>query len=484
VTTEKLYNKSFEIIFLSLTPVIVAITILYTQKSFFITVFAGMLFLTLISWIISRLHLHHYFFLILAFLLPFSFEFSITDSVKIFIPGEPMLAIAIFVLGWDMLRKPSLMRELFNGESKWIIPFLISFLVSLAFSSIMLVSAKYTIINLSYMLVFFLWFKLLFKNRPEFFPTLILVFSISHLLIIAFSVYQFSQFNWNPVTVKGIFRPFYKDHTIFGAASALLSAFWLLFATKANTAKLKLLFMAFGIVFLGGVILSFSRAAFLSVVFFVFVYIAIKVRVRVKHITVAILLGILFIGFYQNKLIQWVYSNKNISHDSNSNYIDRIESSANITTDISNVERLNRWYSGVEMAKEKPFTGFGPGTYQFEYIPYQHPKLMNRLTVKNHWHIPENSGGTAHSEYVLALSEMGIFGFVALLLLFGRWIWIAFEKVGIHPQRKNILIAFAVLSTYLFHAAFNNFLNTDKLAFLFWGFAAWLAANYELKLNT
>jgi O-antigen ligase len=164
--------------------------------------------------------------------------------------------------------------------------------------------------------------------------------------------------------------------------------------------------------------------------------------------------------------------------------LERIESSANITTDISNLERLNRWYSGLKMAKEKPLTGFGPGTYQFKYIPYQNPKLMNRLTVKSHWHIPENSGGTAHSEYILALSEMGIFGLVSLLLLFGRWFWIALEKASTHPQRKNILIAFAVLSTYLFHGAFNNFLNTDKLAFLFWGFAAWMVANYELKSNT
>jgi hypothetical protein len=71
-----------------------------------------------------------------------------------------------------------------------------------------------------------------------------------------------------------------------------------------------------------------------------------------------------------------------------------------------------------------------------------------------------------------------------VLLLFGRWFWIALEKAYTHPQRKNILIAFAVLSSYLFHGAFNNFLNTDKFAFLFWGFAAWMVANYELKSNT
>lgn len=479
-----MHNKPYGIIYICLITIIVAITILYTQKSLVIYVIAVLVSLTLISWIISRLKLKYYFFLILAFILPLSIEFSITDSIKIFIPGEPLLAIAIFVLGWEILKNPGLLRELFNGESKWIIPLIISFAISLIFSSMLMISVKFTIINLSYILVFFLWQKLLFKNRPEFFPKLLLLFSLSQLFVVAYSLYTFSGYQWNPVTVKEIFRPFYKDHTIFGASSALLSSFWLLYIAKANYSRLKLLFFVFGIVFLGCVIISFSRAAFLSFVFFIFVRIALQIHLRAKHIGVLVLSGIILIGFYQGKLIQFVYANKKFSRDSNTSYLERIESSANITTDISNIERLNRWYSGLKMAKEKPLTGFGPGTYQFKYIPFQNPKLMNRLTVKDYWNIPQNSGGTAHSEYVLALSEMGIFGFVSLFLLLARWFWIAFEKSFSHPQCKNILIAFAVLSTYLFHGAFNNFLNTDKLAFLFWGFAAWMVANYELKSKT
>lgn len=458
--------------------------VLYLQEYFVISIFAILVFITVNSWLVSRFNLHYYFLMVLAFVLPFSVEFSITDNVKIFMPSEPMLSIAIFALGWEILKKPSLLRELFAGESKWTIPLILSFAISVAFSSIILVSVKFSIINLSYILVFFLWQKLLFKDRPDFFPKLLLLFSLSQLMVLAFSFYQFSGFNWNPVTIKGIFRPFYKDHTIFGATGAFLSAFWLLYATKANSSKLKLFFVVLGIIFLSSVFLSFSRAAFLSFVFFVFVWIALQIRIRVKHLALGVLLGIVLIGAYQQTLLQLLYSNKYISRDPSLSYMERIESSGNISTDISNLERLNRWYSGIKMAMEKPLAGFGPGTYQFEYIPYQSPHLMNRLTVKNHWHIPENSGGTAHSEYILALSEMGFVGLTAILLLFGRWIWIAFEKARAHPQRKNILIAFAVISTYLFHGAFNNFLNTDKFAFLFWGFAAWMVANYEIKTHS
>jgi len=484
VTTGKLYKQSIEIFYLSLIAGIVAIALLFAQKSAVISIFPVLAFLTITSWLISRLNLHYYFLMVLAFTLPFSFEIPITGQVKIFLPGEPMLAIAIFTLGWEIVKKPLLLTQLFAGESRWAIPLLMSFLIATAFSSMLLVSVKFSIINLSYILVFFLWQKLLFKNRPDIFLKLLVLFSLSQLAVLAFSIYQFSVFNWNPVTIKGIFRPFYKDHTILGASGAILGAFWLLYATKPNPSKQRLFFVVLGMVFFGSVLLSFSRAAFLSFLFFILVFTALNFHVRIKHIAAVIVLVIITIGFYRVQVVQFLSLNKNLSHDSGSSYLERIESSGNISTDISNIERLNRWYAGIKMSVKKPLTGFGPGTYQFEYIPYQSPELMNRLTVKNYWHIPENSGGTAHSEYVLALSEMGFFGLGALFLLFGRWFWVAFEKARMHPQRKNLFIAFAVLSTYLFHAAFNNFLNTDKLAFLFWSFAAWMAANYELQTNS
>jgi O-antigen ligase len=132
------------------------------------------------------------------------------------------------------------------------------------------------------------------------------------------------------------------------------------------------------------------------------------------------------------------------------------------------------------MFREKPLTGFGPGTYQFTYIPYQDPVFYNRLTVTNPWRIPENSGGTAHSEYLLALSEMGILGLLGWLLLLGRWIFMAFNKHNKGTQRIIMIMTFSALSTYIFHSFFNNFLNIDKFAFLFWAMAAWLTLNYNL----
>lgn len=477
--TEKLPSKLRGIISQGLMAIGVALLMAGTQKYNAISMAALLGILLLASWLIARFNLHHSFLMILAFILPFSVELPITAQIKILIPSEPMLAITIFALGWEALKKPSLLGELFAGESRWAIPLLLCFLITSVFSTMLSVSVKFSIINSGYILVFFLWQKLLFKDRPDLFPKLMVLFSLSQIVVLIFSFYQLSGYDWNTVTIKAIFRPFYKDHTIFGATGAMLSVFWLLYTLKANSLRLKFIFAVLGLIFLSGVFLSYSRAAFLSLVFSALVWVALQLRVRMKHIALGALLGLLLLGFFQRQLVQLLYTNKNLSHDSSSSYLERIESSGNISTDISNLERLNRWYAGIQMAMEKPLTGFGPGTYQFNYIDYQSPRLMNRLTVRNYWHIPENSGGTAHSEYILALSEMGFFGLAALLLWIGRWVWMSFEKVNIHSHRINILIAMSVLSTYLFHGTFNNFLNTDKFAFLFWGFAAWMAANYE-----
>lgn len=467
--------------YLGALAILVASGIFIAQKFFFVSIllFAGALLLA--SLLISTFRLHYHFFMLLALALPFSIEFPVSENLKINMPSEPMLAMALFTLCWDILKKPALLRELFSGESKWAIPLLACFLIAICFSVRKVVSLKFSAVNLGYILVFLLWMKLFFKNRPDFFLKLLILFSLSQLIVLAFSVWQLSGFDWNRATVKGIFRPFYKDHTIFGATVAILSAFWLVSAAKTQSLLRKLPFFTLGLIFSVGVLLSSSRAAFLSLVFFILVWIALQIRIRIKHMVLGLVLAAVFAGVYQNELVQFFNSNTKISHDSSASYVERIESSGNINTDISNRERISRWYAGLKMAEQRPLTGFGPGTFQFEYIPFQNPKLSNRLTVKNYWHIPENSGGTAHSEYVLALSEMGFPGLFALLLLLGRWTWLAFERPGNYPQRKNMIIAFAAISTYLFHGAVNNFLSTDKFAFLFWGFAAWLNASYELS---
>ncbi|TVQ80062.1 MAG: O-antigen ligase family protein, partial [Flavobacteriales bacterium] len=170
------------------------------------------------------------------------------------------------------------------------------------------------------------------------------------------------------------------------------------------------------------------------------------------------------------------------SRDPSANFIERTKSVRNLETDASNVERLNRWTAAWKMFLEKPHTGFGPGTYQYTYIPFQEQKFENHLTVKNPDNPPPGSGGSAHSEIMLQLSENGWPSTALFVFLVLRWIIIGLQKL----QTKNhVLIAcWLGLLTYLFHMQFNNFLNTDAFAFLFWTFGAGIDLSiYQTRKN-
>jgi O-antigen ligase len=142
---------------------------------------------------------------------------------------------------------------------------------------------------------------------------------------------------------------------------------------------------------------------------------------------------------------------------------ERLQSAGNVTTDASNLERINRWTCAIEMFKERPFLGFGPGTYSFEYARFQRPE---NLTI-----ISTNFGdlGNAHSEYLGTLSEMGLPGMIFFIAFVFAVFYSSIQLYHKTPPNEMttriIIMAIIIsLSTYFTHAFLNNFLDTDKAA--------------------
>ena len=436
---------------------------------------------SIIAYLVVIFDLQVSFLKLFAFLLPFSIEVPFIGDARIFIPGEPLIAIAVFILIIDFFVNPNQLFRKFSREFVWLIPLLSAFILTVPFSQMIEVSIKFSFVNIVYILVFYIYLMRIFSSHPKIYVQLIIIYGLGFFLVTLWAIYQYWKWDWNPEVVGGIFQPFFKDHTVFSATAAILGGFWFasFFLDKLSISKLlSFLLWVFYIVW---IILSSSRAGLLSIIFSFIVFIILWMKVRFKNLAILTLIIASVMIIYRNEISMQMQNIKKVSHDRNAGIIDKTLSSGNVTTDVSNIERLNRWISALRMFKEKKFTGFGPGSYQFTYIPYQDEAYKNRLTVTNPWDVPENSGGTAHSEYFLAMSEMGILGLLGWISLLGRWLYIVFKK-DVNPyHRKNIVIAFVALSTYLFHGLFNNFLNTDKTAFLFWATAAWLTVNFNLS---
>jgi len=127
------------------------------------------------------------------------------------------------------------------------------------------------------------------------------------------------------------------------------------------------------------------------------------------------------------------------------------------------------------MFLERPFVGFGPGTYAFEYAPFQDPE---NLTI-----ISTNFGdlGNAHSEYLGTLSETGAIGLFLFIMIIGGIFYSSIRLYYFTPKAdtdKRLLIIGIIisLSSYFIHAFLNNYLDTDKAAIPIWAMCAMIVS--------
>jgi len=238
--------------------------------------------------------------------------------------------------------------------------------------------------------------------------------------------------------------------------------------------------VGFGILlllFLTGLLFSYSRAAWLSVIGAFIFYLFLKLSPKLKIVSIFSLISIFLLVYVNYEVFHFFEKNQTTSSTELESHI---KSATNISNDISNLERINRWKAALRMFAERPIFGFGPGTYMFCYAPYQ--MSYDRTPIST------NSGdlGNAHSEYLGNLSEMGLPGmllFVAIgIVVFIRGIKLM-SKVKSEYDCVWIESALVGLSTYFIHAFVNNFLDLDKLAFGFWGLIA-VIAFYDQKITS
>ena len=224
------------------------------------------------------------------------------------------------------------------------------------------------------------------------------------------------------------------------------------------------------VVLLVGFYLSYCRAAWLSLTFGAVVLIVIKLKIKIQWILLSLVVFASIFFLMRTQIIQQMERNK---QDSSKDLVKHLQSMSNISSDASNLERLNRWNSALKMFNQKPITGWGPGTYQFVYGPFQSSK--DKTIISTDFGVK----GNAHSEYIGPLSEQGVPGLLFVLGILGTVIYTALSilKRKLNPQTKQIVFILIVgLISYYVHGFMNNFLDSDKLSVPFWGFIAALVA--------
>ena len=268
-----------------------------------------------------------------------------------------------------------------------------------------------------------------------------------------------------------VMRPFYNDHTAYGAVLTLyIPVLVALMLDRTYSMSSRVVITAILVLFLIALVLSYSRAAWLSLAISLVIFVLIYLRIKFRYVFVSTVVVVGLFFTFQQQIFDKLERNK---QDSSANFIEHIQSITNISSDASNLERINRWQSAFRMFDERPFWGWGPGTYQFIYAPFQRAKEKTIIST--------NAGdmGNAHSEYIGPLAESGVFGMISVFLIFATSIVIGIRVYRQARTRELKLLSISVLIgliSYYLHGFLNNFLNSDKASVPVWGFMAILVA--------
>jgi O-antigen ligase len=428
-------------------------------------------------WGIKRLDL--YLGVILIFV-PLSLnlqEFSNT-SLGLYMPTEPLLFIALLVFVFRALKGWPVDKRLFNHPISIIISLMMLWMVITTITSFdPIVSLKFTVSRAWFIASFFFFLGHIMLHKPEYRERMVMLILFPLCIVVVYTLIRHSGYGFDKQAGHWVMKPFFKDHTSYGAVLAMLLPPAIALLSKRNRPTLTRVMLAIATTVIAlGLVFSFTRAAWVSLAGVAAIYAAMRLGFKWKTLVGVGVIMIALVWTSQDSLIIELQRNK---QDSSDNLTEHIESISNVSSDDSNLERLNRWSCAISLFKERPITGWGPGTYQFVYAPFQKSDLKTIISTNN------ADGGNAHSEYLGPLAEQGVPGALFMLLLIwwastvGFRLWRKIENVD---ERNLAVSVYLGLMTYFIHGVLNNYLDTDKASAPFWGFLALLVVlDIELK---
>jgi O-antigen ligase len=417
-------------------------------------------------------------FLFVVFFTPLSvnIEEFVSAQVGLFLPTEPLLFGMLLLILFNQLRQNRFDTAFLKHPITLIFILQLLWILFTAMTSeFPMVSFKFLLTKLWFIIPIYFYGVIFFKEEKNI-TRFIWAYIIALTAVVIYTLFNHAMNGFDEPSGHWVMFPFFKDHTSYGAILALIYPvyFGLLFGKK-NGPLIRLILIGLIILMAFAIFMSYTRAAWLSLVGALVVYFLIRFKVRFKYLAVIGLGGLIYIALSWTAIMHNL--ERNNSEHATENVNERIESMANISTDASNLERLNRWGSAIRLWQERPVLGWGPGTYAMVYAPFQ---LASGKTI-----ISTNAGnmGNAHSEYLGPLAEQGLPGLLLMLVLVTYILYTGITVYIRMPdgEMKVLLLTLVLgLITYFAHGVLNNYLDTDKATIPVWGFTA-IIVLFDLK---
>jgi len=389
-------------------------------------------------------------YIALAALLPWSLDLHLIGGMHLIFPAEVLIGIlAIMMLRDLLLQKITIPHwAQLDRTTKIACGLLIAYLlwgwVTAIGSSLPWVSFKYMVVSTAHLVVFLLppllW--------PDVWKKCLQWMVLSTCGLVVYTLFRHGYyFHFRDDQANLAPMPFLDDHTIYAAYLTLL-----LFISAIQFQSKWIVPILLGV----GLLFSTCRGAWVSIILAFGVCGMFWVWYRNKWLFIG--LTILFVGIivlFEPKIQDIVTRKTN--------------------TDVSLGERMNRYKCAIRMTKVNPVMGFGPGTFAFQYLAFQQPSEMTRISQKEVLLTKDPSnygyGGGAHSEYLQAISEMGWPGLMLLLAL------VLLPLSYFRPQERHHWWLMAAWCSFWAHAILNNFLHDPRIAALVWSTFGWFISD-------
>ncbi|HRH37161.1 MAG TPA: O-antigen ligase family protein [Flavobacteriales bacterium] len=414
----------------------------------------------------------------IAFATPLSVNLEELDlgGIGVALPTEPiMVGLMLLFLLKSALQGGTVDQRLWKHPITWVIvAHLVWMAVCIIPSSMPLVSFKYLTARLWFVCTMYFMASRLFSNEVQL-RRFVHAFLGGLVVVIGYTLIVHAQYGFAHDPAHWVMWPFFKDHTSYGAVIAFMVplAIALLGLPGYDRTQRGLLIFVL-LVLLAGLVFSYTRAAWVSLVGALGLFLFLRFKVPAWALALLLATGGLVYWANADQITIALERNREESSD---DLGEHVQSISNISSDASNLERINRWNSALRMWKARPLFGWGPGTYMFQYAPFQASE--DRTIISTNFGVQ----GNAHSEYLGPLSEQGVLGMglmVALVVLTIVRAMRLYRRMPNGSDRRILTGAFLGLVTYYIHGALNNFLDTDKASVPFWAFTA-IVVLYDLK---
>ncbi len=411
-------------------------------------------------------------FLLIVFCTPLSFNFEdlALGGIGFYFPTEPLLLIFTLIFLMKLIYQKTPKNKLSHYKhpiTKVIILQLLWLIISSITSELPIVSFKFLIARTWFIVPIFFYAIHFFSEGKKRIFQFLWCFVTPVFIVSAYTLINHYNHSFSEEAGHWVMWPFFKDHTSYGAILAICIPIVLFLINETKKLSLKYLLIIILFVLLVALYFSYTRAAWLSILGAGLIYLLYYYKIKLKWIVSLALVSSFFIFLNFNNLSY--LAEKNDAEHTTENFSERIESMSNISSDASNLERLNRWGCSIELFKKKPFFGWGPGTYSFVYAPFQKSKDLTIISTNF------GDGGNAHSEYLGPLAEQGLIGMIIMLILVIS-VFYSLGKFYINSsnifERRLTMMVILSLSTYFSHGILNNYLDTDKASIPVWGLIA------------